>query len=165
MYDEIDTSPKTRINQALALLGWVGISFTASITGIIVSTEGWFEGLQKPIWEPPNWIFGPVWTFLYLMMGLAAWFVWRQGGWAVQRIPLWYFLLQLFLNACWTPLFFGMHFLELALVEIVLLWLSLTITMTTFFRVSKTAFCLMIPYWSWVSYATALNFIIWRMNS
>jgi hypothetical protein len=90
----------------LALAGWLAICFAASITAVFVSTTGWYAGLQKPAWNPPAWIFGPVWTLLYLLMAIAAWMVWREGGWRIQRRPLGLFLFQWLLNAMWTPLFF-----------------------------------------------------------
>lgn len=131
---------------------------------MFVSVDGWYSGLDKPPWTPPSWLFGPVWTVLYLMMAVAAWLVWREGGWRKQARALGLFLLQWLLNALWTPLFFGMHRVGLACIEIILLWLVLAATMTSFWRVRKVAGILLVPYLAWVTLATALNFSIWRLN-
>jgi TspO/MBR family len=88
---------------------WIAISFVPALASVFVFTEDWFADLAKPSWNPPNWLFGPVWSALYLSMGIAAWLVWQQGGWVKQKQPLTLFLIQLVLNAIWTPLFFGLH--------------------------------------------------------
>lgn len=124
----------------------------------------WYASLQKPSWNPPGWIFGPVWTALYTMMAAAAWMVWRRGGWEKQRKPLLVFLVQLALNTLWTPLFFGLHQPGLAFAEIVLLWLAIVATIVVFRPVSGAAMLLLVPYLAWVSFAAALNFTLWRLN-
>lgn len=98
------------------------------------------------------------------MMGVAAWLVWREGGWKTRLWPLRLFLVQLLLNAIWTPLFFGMHQIGLALVDITLLWLSLVATLIAFWKVGRPAGLLLVPYLAWVSFAAFLNFTLWRMN-
>ncbi len=98
------------------------------------------------------------------MMAVAAWLVWRQGGWGKQRKPLLIFLAQLALNALWTPLFFGLHRPGMAFAEIVLLWLAIAASIAVFRRVSRTAMLLLVPYLAWVSFAAALNFTLWRLN-
>lgn len=150
--------------QTLALVGWLVLCFAASGTAVFVSPGGWYAGLQKPSWTPPAWVFGPVWSALYAMMAVAAWLVWRRGGWAGQWRPLAWFLLQWLLNVLWTPLFFGLHRPGLALVEITLLWAALATTLLAFWRVKTAAGVLLVPYLAWVSLATALNFTIWRLN-
>lgn len=125
----------------------------------------WYATLRKPSWNPPAWVFGPVWTALYTMMAVAAWLVWRRGGWAAQRRPLALFLVQLALNAGWTPLFFGLKSPGLALAEIGLLWLAIVGTLIAFARVSRAAAWLLAPYLAWVSFAAALNFALWRLNA
>jgi benzodiazapine receptor len=150
--------------QTLGLVGWLVLCFAAAGTGVFVTTDGWYASLQKPPWNPPAWIFGPVWTLLYAMMAVAAWLVWREGGWKRQRWPLGLFLLQWLLNAMWTPLFFGMHHVGLAFADICLLWLALALTAYFFWQVSKPAAVLLWPYLTWVSFATALNWTIWRLN-
>ena len=157
-------SPKTAGSQALALFGWLALCFAAAATAVFVSTDGWYAGLQKPSWNPPSWLFGPAWTTLYILMAVAAWLVWREGGWKAQGRALRLFLLQWFLNALWTPLFFGLHRPGLALAEIVLLWLAIVATLWSFWRARKLAGLLLVPYLAWVTFATVLNFTIWRLN-
>ncbi len=149
----------------LALVGWLALCFAASGTAVFVSVDGWYAGLLKPSWNPPAWVFGPVWTLLYVMMAVAAWLVWREGGWKEQGRALGLFLLQWLLNALWTPLFFGMHRPGLAFAEIILLWLALAATLVSFWRVRRPAGVLLMPYLAWVSLAAVLNFTIWRLNS
>ena len=135
-----------RFRAALALVAWLVASFAAAAMGGLFMPGEWYAALQKPSWNPPGWIFGPVWTALYTMMALAAWLVWRQGGWDKQRKPLLLFLVQLALNALWTPLFFGWHRPGLAFAEIVLLWLAIAATIALFRTVSRTAMLLLVPY-------------------
>ncbi len=148
----------------IALTGWLLLCFAAAGTAVFVSTDGWYAALHKPSWNPPAWIFGPAWSLLYALMAVAAWLVWREGGWKVQTRPLGWFLLQWMLNALWTPLFFGMHRPDIAFAEIVVLWLVIAATLVSFWRVRQVAGILLVPYLAWVSFAAALNFIIWRMN-
>ena len=155
----------SRFCVALALVAWLAASFAAAAMGGLFRPGEWYAALQKPSWNPPGWIFGPVWTVLYVMMAVAAWLVWRQGGWSPQRKPLLIFLAQLTLNALWTPLFFGLHWPGVAFGEILLLWLAIATTLTAFWRVSGTAALLLAPYLAWVSFAAALNFALWRLNS
>ncbi|MBX3381484.1 MAG: tryptophan-rich sensory protein [Phycisphaeraceae bacterium] len=150
--------------QIIVFIGWLVLCFAAATSAVFVSVDGWYTTLNKPSWNPPSWLFGPVWSLLYIMMAVAAWLVWRKGGWAAQRWPLSLFLVQWLLNALWTPLFFGMHQLGASLVEIVLLWLAIAATIHAFWRVSKPAGWLLVPYLAWVSFATFLNFTIWRLN-
>lgn len=152
------------LQQSLALVGWCALCLATASTGFFVSTDGWYMALQKPTWNPPAWIFGPVWTVLYLMMGVAAWLVWREGGWKTRQWPLGLFLIQLLLNAIWTPVFFRMHQIGLALANIALLWLLLGATLIAFWRVKIPAGLLLVPYLAWVSFASFLNFTLWRMN-
>jgi tryptophan-rich sensory protein len=146
------------------LVGWLVLCLAASGTAFFVSTGGWYASLRKPVWNPPPWLFGPVWTLLYVMMAVAAWLVWREGGWKNQTRPLALFLFQWLLNVLWTPLFFGMHRSGLAYIEIVALWSVLAATLGLFWRVKKTAGLLLVPYLVWVTFAAALNFTLWHMN-
>ena len=148
----------------LALAGWLLLCFAAAAMGGLFMPGEWYAALRKPAWNPPGWIFGPVWTALYTMMAVAAWLVWRQGGWGKQRRALVFFLLQLALNALWTPLFFGWHRPGAAFSEIVLLWLAIAATIDIFSSVSRTAMLLLVPYLAWVSFAAVLNFTLWRLN-
>jgi translocator protein len=148
----------------LALLGWLVLCFAAASLGALFVPGDWYAALRKPPWNPPAWIFGPVWTALYTMMAVAAWLVWKQGGFAAQRGPLSLFLLQLALNATWTPLFFGLHWLGAAFGEIVCLWLAIAATMVAFRRANRPASWLIAPYLAWVSFAALLNFTLWQLN-
>ena len=147
-----------------ALAGWIVLCFLPAFTAIFVSTDGWYATLHKPVWNPPAWVFGPVWTSLYLMMGVSAWLVWREDGWRRFRLALCCFLAQLGLNALWTPLFFGAHRVGLALLEISVLWLIVALTLVQFWRAKKAAGILLIPYLVWLTIAAGLNFSIWRLN-
>ena len=158
------TSPKSTGRQLLALAGWLLVCFAAATMGGLFMPGEWYASLKKPSWNPPGWVFGPVWTALYTMMAVAAWLVWRHGGWAAQRRPLGLFLAQLALNAAWTPLFFGLHWPGVAFFEIVLLWLAIAATIAAFRPVSRAAMGLLMPYLAWVSFAAALNFTLWRLN-
>ena len=145
----------------LALAGFVVITFCAPLAGMIMPPGDWYDSLAKPEWNPPSWIFGPVWTVLYLMMAIAAWMVWKRNGW---RQPIRLYFLQLVLNAAWTPIFFGAHQPGWALVDILALWIAVLLTLLTFLRVSKAAGWLLVPYLAWVTFAAFLNFTLWRMN-
>jgi len=146
------------------LFGWIALCLIASATGAFIHPDDWYANLNKPSWNPPNSIFGPVWVTLYFTMAISAWMIWQRGGWAHQRMQLVFFLAQLVLNALWTPLFFGLHKPAWALFNIILLWLSVAATIVLFFRVSKTAAWLLTPYLVWVSFAAFLNYTLWRMN-
>jgi translocator protein len=143
---------------------WLFLSFSAAWFGSRFEPGLWFAELQKPAWNPPSWVFGPVWTVLYLMMGIAAWLVWLKGGIRAQLSPLLLFLLQLLLNGLWSWIFFGLQRPGLALIDIVALWILIGLTTVAFWRTRRAAGLLFIPYWLWVTFATALNFEIWRLN-
>ena len=148
----------------LGLMGWLlGCFAAAALGGFFVPGE-WYASLKKPAWNPPAWVFGPVWTALYTMMAVAAWLVWKRGGFAAQRRPLLLFLAQLALNAVWTPLFFGLHWPGAAFAEILLLWLTIVATIIAFRPVNRAAALLLWPYLAWVSFAAVLNFALWRLN-
>jgi len=158
------TETAGKSHAGLALLGWVALTYCAALTGAFVSTGGWYAELTKPSWNPPGWVFGPVWTALYAMMAVAAWLVWRRGGWPTQRRALNLYLLQWALNALWTPLFFGLHRPGLAFAEIVVLLATILATMLAFWRARRPAGLLLIPYALWVAFAAVLNFTIWQLN-
>lgn len=149
----------------LALLGWLALTFCAAATGLFVNSGGWYAGLSKPAWNPPNWLFGPVWTLLYAAMAAAAWCVWRHGGWKAQHRALRLYVLQWTLNALWTPVFFGLHQPGWAFATIIALDLAVVATLITFWRVSRPAGLLLLPYAAWLAFATVLNFTIWRLNA
>ena len=153
--------------QILTLLVCVAIAFAAPGVSAVLSVSGagdWYRDLSKPWFNPPDWIFGPVWSLLYCSMGVAAWLVSRKGNAQFLAWPLGLFLLQLVFNALWTPLFFGMHRPGLALLDIIALWLAIAGTTISFYPVSRVAAYLFVPYWLWVSFATLLNAAIWWLN-
>jgi tryptophan-rich sensory protein len=151
--------------QALAFIGWLALCFTAASSAAFIPPDSWYDALKKPTWNPPSWVFGPAWTLLYILMATAAWLVWREGGWKRHGRALNLFLLQWLLNALWTPLFFGLHRPGLALIGILALWLAIAATLIAFWRISRPAGLLLVPYLAWVSFASALNFAIWHLNS
>ena len=128
------------------------------------SVGNWYPMIQKPSWTPPSWLFGPVWTVLYLMMATAAWLVWRRRKLDNVRGAFGLFVFQLALNAAWSPLFFGLQNPLAGLFDIILLWAAILVTLLSFWKISPLAGALLVPYWLWVSFATALNFAIWNMN-
>jgi benzodiazapine receptor len=155
--------------QALGLVVSLILAFSAAGIGGIATASNltpWYASLAKPSWNPPNWVFGPVWTVLYTLMGIAAWLVWRRGGpgGVPTMIPLSFYVLQLLLNALWSWLFFGWHRTGLAFADILLLWLAILVTILSFRRVSLTAAALLVPYLLWVSFATTLNGAIAWLN-
>ena len=138
-----------------------GLSGYATARGV----ADWYPTLTKPSFNPPAWVFGPAWTLLYIMMGVAAFLVWRKGLDADGvRIALTVFAVQLALNGLWSILFFGMRAPGLALAEIILLWIAIAITTVLFWRVTPTAGALLLPYLGWVSFATVLNASLWWLN-
>ncbi|MCM0674331.1 tryptophan-rich sensory protein [Micromonospora phytophila] len=147
---------------ALAGFG-VAVFAAAAIGGLGVGgTSAEYASLEQPAWAPPSWLFGPVWTVLYAMIAVAGWLVWRRVGFGPA---LWAWTAQLVLNAIWTPLFFGAGRYGLAFAEILLMWAAIGVTVLLFARVSRPAALLMLPYWAWVTFAAALNFSIWQLNS
>jgi tryptophan-rich sensory protein len=146
------------------LVGFLIVAFLPATMGALFPPGDWYEELAKPDWRPPNWIFAPAWTLLYLTIGVAGWLIWQRVGFAGARLAFIVFFLQLILNAAWTPLFFGLHRPDLAFVEIVVLWLSILATIALFYPIVPAAGLLLLPYLAWVTFASALNFAIWRLN-
>ena len=126
--------------------------------------DDWYASLRKPTWTPPNWIFGPVWSVLYVSMAVAAWVVWRKRQSVAVVVPLSLFMVQLALNLGWSVVFFGLQNPDGACIEIVLLWAAIVATLVAFWRVTATAGWLLVPYLGWVTFAVALNFAIWQLN-
>ena len=153
-------------NPIRGLLGWLALCFVAAALGGLASSNavGFYGQLVQPTWAPPAWLFGPVWTLLYAMMGVAAWLVWKEQGWRNARGALSLFVAQLAANALWTWLFFVWHLGAVASAEIVLLWLMIAFTAWKFWHIRKLAGGLLLPYLLWVSFATALSFAMWRGN-
>lgn len=156
----------SRTRQLLALAGWLAVSYVAAALGAIASAsaKSFYGQLAQPAWAPPSWLFGPVWTALYTLMGIAAWLVWRHGGFRRNAWPLGLFLVQLVVNALWSWLFFAWHHGALAFVDIVVLWLVLAATVVAFWRARPVAGVLLVPYLLWVSFAAALNYAVWQLN-
>lgn len=142
-------------------LGVAAMGSVATVPGV----EGWYATLNKPPWTPPGWIFGPVWTLLYIAMAVAAWLVWRPQGWSGAKVPLTLFGVQLALNLAWSWLFFGLRSPGLGLADIILLWVAIAATLVVFWRRSKLAGALFVPYLAWVTFASGLNYSIWRLNA
>lgn len=156
-----------RPHQYWSLAIWMAICLAVMLSGALTTAPaiaGWYADLRKPAWTPPAWLFGPVWTALYLSMAVAAWLVWRRRHETRVAIPLGLFTVQLILNAAWSPLFFALRHPAAACVDIVLLWSGIVATLVAFWRVCAIAGGLLVPYCIWVTYAAALNFTIWRLN-
>jgi translocator protein len=156
----------TTQKQIGGLIAWLVVSFIAAAIGGAASVQAgpFYTQLVRPEWAPPPAIFGPVWTVLYLLMAIAAWLVWRAGGFRAGRTALTLFLVQLAFNALWSWLFFGWRRGGLAFADILVLWVLIVATIVLFWRVRRTAAVLLVPYLLWVSFATALNYAVWRLN-
>jgi tryptophan-rich sensory protein len=152
--------------QALALLGWLALCYLAAAIGAVASVNApaFYGELGQPSWAPPAWLFGPVWTGLYTLMAIAAWLVWRAAPLAETRLALGLFLVQLAVNALWSWLFFAWQLGGWAFAEVLLLWVLIAATIAAFWRFSRVAAILLVPYLGWVSFAAALNFWLWRAN-
>lgn len=150
----------------LSLVGWLLTTLATGAIGALSTRHAreFYAGLVKPEWAPPGWLFGPVWTVLYLLMGVAAWLVWRRAGWSGASTALSLFLVQLVCNALWSWIFFAWHRGDLAFAEIIVLLGLIVATVVAFDRVHRVAAVLLLPYLAWVTFAAALNFAIWRAN-
>ncbi len=145
-------------------VGWLVLTFGTAAIGSRFLPDEWYRKLNKPSWNPPNSIFAPVWTLLYLLMAIAAWLIWRRYGISTALLPLCLFVLQLLLNAAWSWLFFGRHQIRSALIDIVVLWILILATLLSFWRLDRVAGILLLPYLAWVSFAMVLNWAIWQKN-
>lgn len=156
------------IRQGLSLLVAIAIPLVIGGIGGVVTANtvsSWYPTLNLPSWNPPNWLFGPVWTTLYVLMGIAAWRVWRLGtSDPAVRAALFFFGLQLLFNLGWSLLFFGAQRLDLALIEILVLLALLAVTTLRFFALDRWAGWLLVPYLGWTTFATILNSTIWWLN-
>ncbi len=157
---------QTKQRQFLGLVGWFVVSFAASAVGAVASiqAESFYGQLVQPPWAPPSSVFGPVWSVLYALMAIAAWLVWRSGGFRANRTALSLFGVQLALNALWSWLFFAWHIGAWAFADIVVLWAFIVATLVSFWRVRPLAGALLIPYLLWVSFALVLNYSVWQLN-
>ena len=169
-----------KLNDFFKLVTAIAVSEAAGVIGSVFTTPaiaGWYAGIVKPALNPPAWVFGPVWTTLFALMGIAAFLIWREydkltlsgvEGLASRKkqitIAFGIFLGQLVLNTLWSIIFFGLHSPGGALVEIVFLWLAILATIIAFAKISKPAAWLLVPYILWVSFAMYLNYVIWTLN-
>ena len=141
------------------LAGFIGSIFTNR------QIPTWFATLKKPSFSPPNWLFGPVWTALFILMGVSLFLIWRKGlNYPSVKIALIIFGIQLLLNILWSFLFFAQRAPLAGFIEIIILWVLILMTILTFYPISKTAAILLLPYILWVSFASILNFSLWRLN-
>ena len=167
--DTADSAPKS----VLVLVAFLAISFAVAALGSVATAgnvEGWYADAEKAPWNPPNWLFGPAWTLLYTLMSVAAWQVWRRRRRVPVRHALTLYVVQLVLNAIWTPVFFGLYpslgiaALWIALVIILALDVAVLLTMLAFWKASRVAAWLLVPYWAWVLFATTLNWALAALN-
>jgi translocator protein len=152
--------------QILGLVMWLGVTFAAAFIGAVASVKAgnFYQGLVRPSWAPPAFLFAPVWTLLYLLMGSAAWIIWRDFGFQSAGIALWLFIVQLALNALWTWIFFLWHQGALAFLEIIILWSFILATVVSFWRLRPIAGALLLPYLGWVTFAAFLTYAVWKRN-
>ena len=157
-------TPRSLSSQLVGLLGWLLAAFAAAAVGAVASVDAasFYAQLSKPSWAPPAWVFGPVWSVLYALMGVAAWLVWRSPGSRGTALGL--FAVQLAANALWSWLFFAWHRGALAAVEILVLLALIVATVAAFWRTSRPAGLLLVPYLLWVSFASVLMWAVWRGN-
>lgn len=158
------TVPKNK--QIIGFIAWLAVSFIAAAIGSAASIQAapFYTQLVRPEWAPPPGLFGPVWTVLYALMGIAAWLIWRIRGFRAARTALTLFLVQLVVNALWSWLFFGWRLGALSFADIILLWALIVATLFAFWRISPLAGALLIPYLFWVSFACILNYSVWQLN-
>ena len=157
------------MNNTLKLIIAIAIPLAVGATSgffTITGVESWYQTINKPSWNPPGSVFGPVWTTLYVLMGVALFLVWKSSGSdTLKRTAITLFAVQLILNFFWSFIFFDQQQPGWAFVEIMTLWFFILLTIFSFTRVSKTAAWLLVPYISWVSFAAILNYTIWKLNS
>lgn len=158
--------PQTSGQKIAGLFGWVLVVFLAATVGAAASinASSFYADLVRPDWAPPAWVFGPVWTVLYGLMAVAAWLVWRTGDSRRARPALIIFMVQLVLNALWSWLFFGWRLGALAFADTVALLLAIAATIILFWRLSPLAATLLVPYFLWTAFASALSYAIWQLN-
>ena len=162
-----DRSVKSPSREWPWLVAWVALSLLSGVIGGVAtasSVDTWYRTLDRPPWAPPDFLFGPVWTLLYVSMGVAAWIVWRRRGEREVAGALWLFGAQLALNAAWSLVFFGLQAPGAAALEIVVLAAAIVATIAAFARISRGAAWLLVPYLGWVCFATALNLSVWMRN-
>jgi benzodiazapine receptor len=161
--DQLKVNKRNRLFLALFITLCLLTGVIASIFNVS-AIPTWYAGIRKPSWTPPNQVFAPVWTFLYVCIGVAGWLVWIRPAGSERKAALQLWGLQLLLNFVWTPLFFGLKLTGWAAIDIVALWIAIVAFILVARRVSVWASFLFVPYWAWVSYASSLNIAIWALN-
>ncbi len=156
----------TKLGEWPGLAMWLIVCFAAAAIGGGASAKavGFYEQLVKAAWAPPAFLFGPVWSVLFVLMSISAWLVWQSGGFQKHRTALTFFIVQLVLNALWSWLFFAWRKGGAAMLEVSILWILIAITMVLFWRVRPLAGVLLVPYLAWVSFASVLNYSLWQLN-
>lgn len=162
----MDATPRDldTLTMALGFLGFVLFVVAVASTGAMFKPGAWYQALDKPAWTPPNWLFPIAWTLLYFAIAVAGWLAWRNAGFDAAGPAYAIYFLQLCLNAAWSWLFFGLHRMDLALLDMAALWIAIVANIVLFYAIQPLAGYLLIPYLIWVTYAAALNFKIWQMN-
>lgn len=153
--------------QVAGFAGWFGLCFATSAVGALASANAgaFYASLARPAWAPPGWLFGPVWTVLFVGMAVAVWLVWRiRPAGRARSVALWLFVAQLAANALWSWLFFAWHRGGAAFLDILVLWLLIAGTIAAFWRVSRVAGLILVPYLLWVTFASVLNWVLWQAN-
>ncbi len=148
----------------LGLAAFLAVCFAAASSGAFFRPGAWYRSLRKPAWTPPNWLFAPAWTVLYILIAISGWLVWRKTGLDGAPAAIAAYGFQLAFNAGWSAVFFGMRRPDLALFEIAALWLSIALTIGLFIPIDTLAALLLAPYLAWVTFAATLNFSVWRLN-
>ncbi|MBL8980144.1 MAG: tryptophan-rich sensory protein [Gemmatimonadetes bacterium] len=148
----------------VALGGWILLSMLAGVSGGVARPDAWYDGIRKPRWNPPHWVFAPAWTVLYVTMGVAAWMVWSRREEAAVGLALGLFVVQLLFNSAWSWIFFRFRRMDLAFSELVVMWLLVLATLLAFWSIRPAAGQLLVPYLLWVTFAGYLNLTLWRLN-
>ncbi len=148
----------------LSLMIFIAACTAAAMSGAFFRPGDWYRRLDKPSWRPPDWLFGPVWLVLYIMIAVSGWLVWRSADLEETALALTVYAVQLVFNALWSAVFFGLRRPDWAFAEIICLWLSIVATIAAFYPLNAIAAYMLIPYAAWASFAAALNFKIWRLN-
>jgi tryptophan-rich sensory protein len=156
----------SRLTEILGLAGWLAATFATGAVGGVASVNApsFYGQLVQPAWAPPAWLFGPVWSVLFVLMAVSAWLVWRKHGFRGAGVALGLFVAQLLANALWSWLFFAWQQGAMAFIEIIVLWVLIAVTLRAFWRLHRVAALLLVPYLAWVSFAAVLNLALWRLN-
>jgi tryptophan-rich sensory protein len=157
---------RSTLAQVIGLLAWLAVAFAAAGVGAVASVDAgsFYAQLAKPTWAPPASVFGPVWSVLYLLMGIAAWLVWREQGTRASAVALALFLVQLIANALWSWLFFAWRNGAAAFAGVLVLLVLIVATIVTFWRIRRLASLLLVPYLAWVCFASVLTWAVWQGN-